>query len=351
MKILYAIQGTGNGHMSRALDIIPLLKRKAQVDLLVSGVQADLTLPYPVKYRFNGFSYIFGKKGGINFWETWKHSDFFQLCGDIWDLPVTDYHLIISDFEPISAWACMIRGVKAVGLSHQNAVIHPDAPKPAGRHQGSKWVLRYYAPTAYQYGFHFKNWGKGIFTPVIRETIRDAVSADEGHITVYLPAYKDEKIMKVLGKIEGVRWEVFSKHNLEEIHYANLSIYPINNEKFVKSLVNCHGVLCGAGFETPAEALFLKKKLMVIPMKSQYEQHCNAAALKSMGVPVIKSLKKKYLQNIEKWITSADHVSVTYSNQTPRIINTILKRHLKHSINGNCPERMQLGDYRRLAFS
>jgi len=28
MKILYAIQGTGNGHLSRALDIIPNLINK-----------------------------------------------------------------------------------------------------------------------------------------------------------------------------------------------------------------------------------------------------------------------------------------------------------------------------------
>ena len=39
MKILYAVQGTGNGHFSRAQDVIPLLKKKAQVDILVSGTQ------------------------------------------------------------------------------------------------------------------------------------------------------------------------------------------------------------------------------------------------------------------------------------------------------------------------
>jgi len=41
--------------------------------------------------------------------------------------------------------------------------------------------------------------------------------------------------------------------------------------------------------ETPAEALFFKKKLMVIPMKGQYEQLYNAECLKQLGVPIIKS--------------------------------------------------------------
>ena len=41
MKILYAIQGTGNGHLSRSMDIVPLLKKMGEVDVLVSGTQGE----------------------------------------------------------------------------------------------------------------------------------------------------------------------------------------------------------------------------------------------------------------------------------------------------------------------
>lgn len=37
MKILYAFQGTGNGHLARAQEIIPILKKHALVDTLISG--------------------------------------------------------------------------------------------------------------------------------------------------------------------------------------------------------------------------------------------------------------------------------------------------------------------------
>ena len=103
--------------------------------------------------------------------------------------------------------------------------------------------------------------------------------------------------------MQHVTWEVFSKHSLTAYTKNNVRIKPINNDAFIESMINCEGVLCGGGFETPAEALFLKKKLMVIPMKGQYEQQCNAAALETMGVPVIKSLKKKYLEQITNWTT------------------------------------------------
>ena len=87
------------------------------------------------------------------------------------------------------------------------------------------------------------------------------------------------------------------------------------------------GVLCGAGFETPAEALFMKKKLLVIPMKSQYEQHLNAAALKSMGVPVIKSLKPKHNDTIINWIDNGKVINVNYPDNTREILERILEKH------------------------
>ncbi|NDC42475.1 MAG: glycosyl transferase, partial [Chitinophagia bacterium] len=46
MKILFAIQGTGNGHLSRARDVYPELLKYGETDVLISGIQADVTLPY-----------------------------------------------------------------------------------------------------------------------------------------------------------------------------------------------------------------------------------------------------------------------------------------------------------------
>jgi hypothetical protein len=70
VKILYAIQGTGNGHIARAEDIIPELKAYGELDLFVSGAQADLQLKHPVKYRSKGLSFYFGKHGGVDLMKT-----------------------------------------------------------------------------------------------------------------------------------------------------------------------------------------------------------------------------------------------------------------------------------------
>ena len=83
-----------------------------------------------------------------------------------------------------------------------------------------------------------------------------------------------------------------------------LEFKVISNQKFVESLTSCYGVICNAGFETPSEALFLGKRLIVIPLKGQYEQKCNAIALKNMDIPTIKKLNINSLLLINNWLES-----------------------------------------------
>ena len=327
MKILYAIQGTGNGHLSRSMDIVPLLQKAGEVDVLVSGTQGDLILPFPVKYRFNGFGFIFGKSGGVDLWKSFYKSRFRNFIKEINKVPVETYDLVINDFEPVSAWACYLKNKPCIGLSHQAAVLSEHSPKPDESDMIGKLILKNYAPVTEQYGFHFAEFDKNVFTPVIRQQVRDQNIKNLGHYTVYLPAYDDKRLIKKLTQFDNVEWEVFSKHNNKVKRQKNVLIQPINNEDFIKSMAQSAGVLCGAGFETPAEALFLKKKLLVIPMKSQYEQHLNAAALKFIGVPVIKSLKAKHDETISNWIEKGKPVEVNYPDKTQEIINMVLKNH------------------------
>lgn len=327
MKILYAVQGTGNGHLSRAREIIPALQNRAELDVLVSGTQADISLPLPPKYQFQGVSFIFGQSGGIDFTATWRRNHVNRIWKEINSLPIEEYDLIISDFEPISCWASQLKGKPCIGLSNQAAVLCPDAPRPKFRDPMGEVVLRYYAPTTAAYGFHFQAYQPNIYTPIIRQEIRQLQPSDEGHYTVYLPAYNDESILKVLSKIPDVPWQVFSKHTKSSYQCGNVSIEPIQEKAFLESLESCTGILCAAGFATPAEALFLQKKLMVVPMKNQYEQQCNAAALKKMGVPVLKSFKKKRLPLLLDWLESNERVSVHYPDRTQEMVDTILAKH------------------------
>lgn len=328
MKILYAIQGTGNGHISRALEIIPHLQQRGEVDILISSSQWNISFPHPIKYRYKGLGFVFGKKGGVDILKTYLQIDSMQLIREIKHLPVHDYHLVISDFEPVSCWASQFQKKVCIGLSNQAASLHPLAAKPRVTDKFGKFILEHYAPVSHNYGFHFKKFDENVNTPIIRKVVRDAEISNKGHITVYLPAMDDDRIVKKLNAIDrDVKWEVFNKHAKTIYKKKNVTVLPLNNQLFINSMASSDGVFCNAGFGTASEALFLGKKLMVIPMKTQYEQQCNAAVLKSMGVGVVKSLKEKHFEKIQNWIESGVVVPVNYPDQTAELVDKIITRH------------------------
>lgn len=326
MNILYAIQGTGNGHLSRAVDIIPELQKYGKLDLFVSGAQAEVVLPYPVKYKSKGLSFYFGKQGGINFLKTFQNNSSKDVIKEIKNFPVEKYDLVINDFEPITAWACRKKEVPIIGLGHQAALLSKKSPRPKFVDPFGEWMLKNYAPLKKYVGFHFDEYDKNIFTPVVRTAIREADIKDHGHYTIYLPAYDDKKLVQLLLKISKVRWHIFSKHTKKPYHVGRISVYPVSGHDFIESVVTSTGVLCGAGFETPAEVLHLNKKLLVVPMKSQYEQHCNAAALKKLGVPVLKKVKKKSIPKIERWLEEGKPLNISFTDVASKAVEKAIEK-------------------------
>ncbi len=323
MKVLYAIQATGNGHISRAEVLIPLFKKFAEVDLLVSGTAADIELDHPVRYKFKGLSFVFGKKGGVDVWKTLRKMNLLRFFKDVKSLNLNRYDLIINDFEPISAWASLLKKKQAIALSHQYSLLSNKVPKPIKKAFIAKLILKYYAPTKGGYGFHFKNYEKNIFTPIIKNDFINQQQVEKNHYVVYLPSFGDEKIISVLQKIVFTNWFVFSKHSNKAYTRGNISVLPLDKKQFNHKLLSAKGVICGAGFETPSEALYLKKKLLVIPMKNQYEQLCNAEALKEIGVPVVYEFNQQSIVLLRSWVKSKTHVEVDYSDHPLKVVHDI----------------------------
>jgi len=324
MKILYAIQGTGNGHLSRAIELIPYFKEQGEVDVLISGISSDLPLPFKINYTYKGMSFVFGNKGGIDLLNTYMKNHIHRFIAEVRSLPISQYDLVINDFEPISAWAAYFKGKPCVALSNQAATEFPNLKPSVNDDFLGKFILKHYAPSTSQYGFHYRSYAPHIFTPVIRQEIRDLVTSDLGHITVYLPAYAEEKIIKKLNRLTDVQFEVFSKHCKKKYQEKNIQVFPIHKEQFIRSMASCNGLITAAGFGATSEALYLGKKLLVIPQKQQYEQYCNAEALKKLGVCIVKHLRKRHLPKIQEWIESGKAIKMDYQDQSREIVQTII---------------------------
>jgi len=302
MKVLYALQGTGNGHLSRALEILPVLSNYCSFDVLISGHNCDLNLPFPVRYTPSGISMSYDDHGAISLRRSWKQLNSREFLKEVLALPVRDYDLVICDFEPVSAYAALMRGVPSYALSHQAAFLSPLAPRPLAKSRVAESILKWFAPCNQSLGFHFQSYDDFIFGPVIRDQIRRLNARQSGHAVVYLPAFSDVALTDLLTQIQEIEWHIFARGISEPRLMDNCLVMPVSESGFLQSLAGCDAVLCGAGFELPSEALFLKKKLAVIPIRGQYEQQCNSAALKSMGIAAFDTLPAA--QELRAWLMS-----------------------------------------------
>lgn len=325
MKILYGIQTTGNGHIARALSMVPVLQRHVQVDVLVSGYQSDISLPFPIRYKHHGVSYIFGNHGGIDYLTTMRLFRPYQLWRAIQSCPVRDYDLIVSDFEPITAWAARSQGVPSVGYSHQAAFLSINTPRPRHRVWYAEAILQHFAPTSSLQGVHYQAYDHFIHTPVIRSAVRALTVEDGEHITVYLPAYNDRLLIDLMKTMPMIKWEVFSKKTKYPYSPSDhIAIHPISEASFLESFACARGVLFGAGFSATSEALYLGKRLMAVPMPNQYEQVCNAVALEQLGVTINQQLTKDFSYKILNWLQK-EPVHIDFPNNIDQIAHAILR--------------------------
>lgn len=324
MKILYAVQATGNGHISRAIELLPYMEQYGKVDIFLSGSNSHLnTDQLPVKFRSKGISLFYSNSGGLNYSKIVNQLSIKSIFNEARQLPVEEYDLIINDFEPITSLACKLKKVESVGFGHQASFQSKLTPRPAVKNWMGEWVLQHYATATKYIGLHFDNYADFIYSPILKQSVLNASPTNAGHITVYLSHYHCHVLYKVFSKIPNTVFHVFNASVTKSYRIGNVHFLPIDNKLFSDSLISCEGIITGAGFETPAEALYLQKKLMVLPIRGQYEQACNAAALRKYGVEVVRQIDDAFVQTIETWLYAFNKTEFILKQQTEAIVDAV----------------------------
>jgi len=324
MKIFYAVQATGNGHISRAMELLPYLERYGQVDIFLSGANKSLNLDASVKYRSKGLSLFYTNSGGLNYGQMISKFAPLRILKEVRDLPVEKYDLVLNDFECITSLACSWKKIPSVNFGHQASFISPKVPRPEKKDMMGEWILRNYARATQYIGLHFKQYDDFILPPVIKKDILQADPRDKGHITVYLSSFNDATVKQHLSLLKEHRFQVFSKEVKQPVQDGNILFLPVDKTAFNKSLITCKAIITGAGFETPAEALYLGKKLLVIPIRGQYEQFCNAAALQKMGIPVVKTLDGDFPKVFGQWMDQKKRPHLRLDHSTESIVSYLM---------------------------
>lgn len=323
MKIFYAVQATGNGHISRSMELLPYLQQYGQVDIFLSGDNSHLKLDAPIAYRSKGLSLYYTCNGSLNYWKTAKSINPVALSKLVKELPVEKYDLVINDYEYITAKACAAKHIPSVNFGHQASFQSMKVPRPQQKSITGEWLLKNYAKADRYMGLHFKNYDDFIVTPVIKEDILKADPTDAGYITVYLPSYCEPQLIEIFSPFKDFRFEIFSGQSTAEHQVGNIRFLPVNKKRFNESMISCHAIITGGGFETPSEAIHLGKKIMAVPIRGQYEQCCNAAALSGLGIMTVEKIDTGFVSLFQNWIHNWPPVQIDYSRSIPQCMERL----------------------------
>lgn len=283
MKILYGIQGTGNGHITRARALAPaLVNHGIEVDYLMSG-RADT--PLFDTDIFGSFRMLSGltlvsRNGQIDPLETTCHLRPGRLWRDIRELDLHGYDLVITDFEPITAWAARRSDVPSLGISHQYAFRHA---VPQVRSITASLLYRHFAPASVELGCHWHHFGQPVMPPLAPVDTTTTTEVDERLILVYLPFENLDHILAYLRPLSDYRFAVYhpdAVHTVED----HISLNPTSRSAFQVDQARCSGVIANAGFGLSSEAIQLGKPLLVKPLAGQPEQQSNGLALEVLGL-------------------------------------------------------------------
>lgn len=325
MKILFGIQGTGNGHVSRSTQIIEKLQEKgAQVDVIFSGCNDNKVYDKKIihaKGFFEGFTFAI-KNGAIQYLPTIKNISLFRFKNDVENLDTSGYDLIITDFEPITAMVAKKNNIPSIGVGHQYAFAHNI---PMNRFNiPARLIMSHFAPADHTIGLHWHHFNQPIIPPIIPRTVKPSPKIEKNLILVYLPFEEREEIRKLLHPFSDYQFAVYGAiETPDPIEDGQIIWHPISKTRFFTDLSSCNGVLCNAGFELPSEALFLGKKLLVKPLKRQFEQLANASAIEKLKLGMTMNyLDRKHLA---VWLNSPSNSRKNYPDVAEKFATWLLK--------------------------
>lgn len=320
MKIFYAIQGTGNGHITRGRAMAAeMAKADFDVTYLFSGREQEklfeMEVFQPYQWR-NGLTFH-TEKGRVSYAKTLLDSRPITFIKDVQALDLSVYDLVISDFEPVTAWAAKLRGIPCIGIGHQYAFNYA-IPK-SGYDLISGQVMKYFAPVATGVGLHWHHFEQPILPPIF-EAVPKTERVRKDKIIVYLPFEQPEYIITALKPFTDFKFHVYSPVPLSCTE-AHIQVNPVSRREFQKDFQDAAGIISNAGFELISECLQAGKKILVKPLHQQLEQISNALALQELNY----GRTSYHLEQaaIEHWLHDGRAVRIEYPNVAALVVEQL----------------------------
>ncbi|MBN8431072.1 hypothetical protein JF535_09445 [Microbulbifer salipaludis] len=302
MKILYGVQGTGNGHLSRARAMAEAFQQFPELDVqwLFSGRAPE---SFFAMEAFGDYWWREGltfahKAGKIDQIATLRQLNLPRLLSDTRTLPVGDFDLVISDFEPVTAWAAKRHKRPSLGLGHQYAFDFNIPTPPFG--WAARAIMKVFAPVQVGLGMHWHHFDQPILPPIAQThgVAEEAANDQRDFVLVYLPFEHHAALLQQLAQVKQ-RFIVYGLPvDLPKADHITLRAPSVDG--FRRDLAAAKAVICNSGFELIAETLTVGKPILTRPLQGQFEQEANALALEELRLARV--VKNFDAITISRWL-------------------------------------------------
>ena len=302
-RIIYGVAGEGFGHSSRSHVIGKRLITQGHDVMFLASRKS---LRYLRRYFGDRVKQVFGlcieyNNGDIDFLQTVRrnlkglprgYANNSALFRNVVEPFAPD--LVISDFEPFSAWWAWNHNVRSISIDHEHFLTMCRLDSPAAERKArflARAVTRCYHTGADQYLIlNFFNapviHPAAVLTPPVVRSVVEALKPSTGeHILVYstdLGNHMRSTMLDCLTRFGRQRFHIYGFDREETIH--NCVFRSSSTGAFLSDLAGCRAVVATGGFSLISEVLHFRKPMLLLPVQGQFEQMINAAYFEKLSL-------------------------------------------------------------------
>lgn len=348
VRVLYGVLSLGLGHAIRSKVVIDHLKKKRNKVFILTSHRAYKYYKkyYDNVYDIEGLEIVFKNNEVMNLQTLLKNAKkaskktYDKLIKIKKAIEKFNPQIAISDMETFSSYVANERNIPLISIDNQHYLIYGKYKFP--EQYGISYLKalmivksimfksKYYLTMALP-GCKIRN-KTNLFhiNPLLREEILGSKPQSKDYIFVYQSTKTYERLIQILKRI-NYKFIIYGYEKDQVV--GNLVFKKFNDRKqFINDLKNSKAVITNGGFTLISEAIYLKKPLLVVPIKKHFEQILNALYVKNnkLGefysdlsenhvVEFIMNLKKYKFDKIKKW----------NNKETFRLLDMLIRKEIK----------------------
>lgn len=363
MRFLFVIQGEGRGHQTQAIALAQILQREGHEIKALVGIPDGKTLPVLLQQESHFPCIPFKSPNLVYDLKTNALSIYKTLFTNLRAFPtylqsIRKIEATIESFSPdsiINFYDVLIgihqfiykkKHIPFICIGHQYVLLHENFPHPRTKKWDNFLLSTHTRITSLRadklLGLSLQSFPKSkkvqhlqSVPPLIRKAVTqlNPIHTHPPFLLTYLTQLVDiEPIIKYETVENNFEIHVFASGELlSQLRKLSLSprfyLHPIHPLHFLEKMSQCTGLITTAGFESIAEAMYLQKPVLAIPISGHYEQMCNAIDAAQSGAGLY--LQKPDISTFLDYISTKPNTTFTYQNWVNKSEEMMLKALIK----------------------